>query len=104
MSKKYLSKVFFVIKQGSKQLNLLPNDVRLIINLINQLDTDYVMVKNKAISAVENTIKQLHIQKDMHMIYKQDFYKNKEKEIDDLLLEYLVLVMYNLEHPALIEE
>ena len=45
--------------------------------MINQFDTDYAIVKNKAIPAVANTIKQLHTQKDMHMIYKQDFYKNK---------------------------
>ena len=40
----------------------------------------------------------------MHVTYKQDFYKNKEKELDDLFLEYLVSVMDDLEHPALIEE
>ena len=58
--------------------------MNLRISLNNKLDTDYFMVKNKAISAAENTIKKLHIQKDMHKIYKQDFYNNKEKEIDDL--------------------
>ena len=48
----YLSKVFSIIEQNKKQLILLPNDVKLRINIINQLDTYYVMVKNKAISAV----------------------------------------------------
>ena len=38
------------------------------------------------------------------MTYKQDFYKNKEKEIYDLFLEYFFTVMEDLEHPALIEE
>ena len=38
------------------------------------------------------------------MIYKQDFYNNKEKEIDDLFSEYLVPVMDDLDHPVLIEE
>ena len=38
------------------------------------------------------------------MIYKQDLYKKKEKEIDDLFLEYLVPVMEDLDHPALFEE
>ena len=68
--KNYLPKGFHIIEQGTKQLSFLPNDVRLRIILNNQLDTDYVVVKNKAIPAVENTIKQLHIQKDMLMIYK----------------------------------
>ena len=38
------------------------------------------------------------------MIYKQDFYKNKEKEIDNFYLEYLVPVMDDLDHPEFIEE
>ena len=42
--------------------------------------------KNEAISAVANIIKQLHIQKNMHMTYKQDFYNTKESEIYDLIL------------------
>ena len=40
----------------------------------------------------------------MHIIYKQDFYKNKEKEIGDLFLEYLVPVIGDLDHPYLIKE
>ena len=81
--------MFYSIEQGTKQLSLIPNDVRLRINLNNQLDTDYLMVKNKAISAVANTIKQLHTQKDMHMIHKKDLYKNKENEIDDFFFNTL---------------
>ena len=75
----YLSKWFYIIENITRQLSLLPNDSILRINLNNQLGTDYVMTKNKAISDVANTTRQLHIQKDMHMIYKQDFYNNKEK-------------------------
>ena len=81
--KNYLSKYFFIIEQGSKQLSLIPNDVSLIINLDDQLKTDYVMVKNEALSAVANNIKQLHNNKNIHMTYKQDFYNTKESEIDD---------------------
>ena len=71
--KNYLSKGFFIIGQSLKKLSLIPNDVRLRINLVDQLETDYVMVKNEAISAVKNSIKQLHIHKNSHMTYKQDF-------------------------------
>ena len=70
--KNYLSKGLFIIEHNTNQLSLLPNDVKSRINVIDQLDTYYIMVKNKAISAVANTIKQLHIQKNMHMTYKQD--------------------------------
>ena len=38
------------------------------------------------------------------MTYKQDFYKYKQKEIDDLFLEYFFLVRKDLDHPAFIEE
>ena len=60
------------------------------------------MKKNKAISTVENTIKQLQIHKDIHIIYKQQFNKEKQKEINNLFLEYLVPIMENLDHPELI--
>ena len=59
----YLAKGFPIIEQNTMQLSLIPNDVKLRINLINQLKTDYVMVKNESISPVANTIKQFHIQK-----------------------------------------
>ena len=82
---------------------MLPNAVKLRIDIIHQLATDYVMIK-MAIPALANTIKQLHIQKNMHMTYKQDFYTTKEKEIYYLFLEYLVTIVEDIEHPALIEE
>ena len=102
--KKYLSKELSSIEQKKNQLRFLPNYVKSRINLINQLDTDYVMVKNKAILTVSNTIKKLYIQKSKHIIYKQDFYKNKEKEIGDFFLECLVPVMDNINLLAFIEE
>ena len=98
----YLSKGFSIIEYNTKQFCLLPNDVKLRINLINLLDTDHVMVKNKAISVVANTIKQLNFQKEMHIINKKDFYRNNEKEIDDFFLEYSVSVMDDPDHPALV--
>ena len=53
----YLEKVFYNIEKDSKREYMLPNDVKLRINVIDQLDTDFVMLKNKAISSVTNTIK-----------------------------------------------
>ena len=40
----------------------------------------------------------------MHLIYKQYYYKDKQKKIYDLFIEYIVLIMEDLDHPALIEE
>ena len=72
----YLAKGFFIIEMDSKQLSFLPNDLKLIINLINKMYTDFFMAKNKAIPSVANTIKKLHIQKNIHLIYKQDYYED----------------------------
>ena len=83
---------------------MFPNDVKLRINAIDQLDTYLFMKKNKAISAVANTIKKFHTQKNMHLINKKDFFKYKQKEIDELFIEYLVPIMGYIDHPALIEE
>ena len=60
---------------------MLTNGVKLRINVIHQLDTDFAMAKNTAISSIANTIKKLHIQNNMHLIYKQDLYKDKQEEI-----------------------
>ena len=46
--KKYLSKGFSIIEQGSNQLSLIPNDVKLIINMINQLDTYFFYGKKQS--------------------------------------------------------
>ena len=37
----YLVKGFYIIERESKQTFMLPNDVKLIINVIDQLDTDF---------------------------------------------------------------
>ena len=59
----YLAKGFYITEKVPKQLNLLPNDVKFTINLNNQMDTDFFMAKNKAISAEANTIKNYIIRK-----------------------------------------
>ena len=81
--KNYLSKGFSIIEYNTNQFKLISNDVKLRINLVDKLEKYYVMVKDKAISAVANTIKQLHIQKNIHMTYKQDLYNTKDREIYD---------------------
>ena len=52
----YLSKVIYIIEKESNQKCMLTNDVKLIINVIDQLDTDFFMGKNKANYSVANTI------------------------------------------------
>ena len=46
-----------MIENDSKQSSMIPNDVKLIIYVIDQLETDLAMAKNTAIPSVANTIK-----------------------------------------------
>ena len=46
----------------------------------------------------------MHTQSTFNLIYKQDVYNDKQKEIYDLFIEYLVTVMDDIDHTALIEE
>ena len=102
MVNKYLAKLFYIIEKYLKQKNILPNDVKLRINVIDQLDTYFFMVKNKAVSSVANIIKNVHIQKNMYLIYKQDLYKGRKKEIGEIFIGYLVPIMENLDRPDLV--
>ena len=56
-------------EKDSKQLNSLPNDVKLRIHAIDQLETDFIMAKNTSISSVVNTINKFQIQSNLHFIY-----------------------------------
>ena len=40
----------------------------------------------------------------MHLIYKQNYNKDNQEEIDDIFIEYFVPIVDYLDHPALIEE
>ena len=47
---KYLAKLLFIIKMESKQLKSLPNDVKLIIYVIDQLEKDFIMAEKNTLS------------------------------------------------------
>ena len=53
----YLEKGFYVIEQESKQLSILPNNAKLGIYVIEELETDLYMVKSTAIYYVANSTK-----------------------------------------------
>ena len=100
----YLAKRLFIIEKGSKNLSILPNDVKLILHVIDQLEIDFITAKNTSISIVENTINKFHIQYNLHFIRQQDFNKDTQKEIYDLFIEYRFPVMDGIDHPVLIGE
>ena len=80
----YSEKRLFFIENNSKQLSILPNDAKLRIHAIEQVETYFCMAKNKAISSVENTIKKLPIHFGMYFINQQNLYYDKQDEIDTL--------------------
>ena len=82
----YLAKGFYMIEKESKQLIILPNDVKLRTDEIDQLETDFAMAKNTAIYSVENTIKNCIFRKYTFAL-PTNFYKDKHKEIYDLFVE-----------------
>ena len=57
MVNNHLEKRFFIIEKYSNKLSILPNDVKLIIHVIDNLENYFVMAKNTAIWSVANTIK-----------------------------------------------
>ena len=56
---------------------------------IDKMDTNVFMAKNKAISFAAKTINKLHIKKNMHLIYKQDLYKDKKRKYMNFSLNTL---------------
>ena len=46
----------------------------------------------------------MHIILNMQLTYKQDLYKDKQTEIYERFIEYLVPIMENIDYPALIGE
>ena len=69
---KYLEKGFLIIEKDSKQLSILPNDVKLIIHVIDQIETDFIMAKKTAISSVADTIKKFYIKSNLRFFCQKD--------------------------------
>ena len=63
-----------------------------------------LLIKNTLISSIENTIKKLHVQSDLRLIYKKNLYNDKQKEIDELFGKYHIPLLNDPGHPAFIEE
>ena len=77
--------------------------MKLRIHAIDQLEKTF-MAKNTAMSSVANSIKKLYIQIDLHLIYKQSFYRDKQDEMNELLDEYHLPLLKDIDHTASIEE
>ena len=67
--------------------------MKLRIRAIDKLETDFVMSKNTAITLVEDIINKLHVQSNLHLICKQNFYQHKQYEMDELFDKYHIPVL-----------
>ena len=56
------------------------------------------------ITSVENTIKKLHIQADLHSGYIHNLYHDKQDIIDELFCQYIKPLLKYIYHPAFIKE
>ena len=64
----YLSKCFVIIEHNSKQLSIVPDDVKIRIHAIYKQKTDYVMACITAISSVASTKNKLYVQYTFYFI------------------------------------
>ena len=46
----------------------------------------------------------MHIQSNLYLIYKQNFYHEKKIEIDTIFDDYHITLLNDLDHPALLKE
>ena len=46
----------------------------------------------------------MHIQSALHFIYKQNFYNDKQKKVNEIFYQYHINLLNDLDHPALVEE
>ena len=89
--KNYLAKGLKIIEKDSEQNILPPNDMKFIIDLIYQMDIDFLMAKKQSNLLCSKPHQKLHIKKNMHLIYKQDYYKEKKMKYMTFLLNNLFL-------------
>ena len=81
---------------------MIPNDVTIGMHAVDQIEIYFGMAKNQGVFSVANTKKKFHIQSNLHFIYNQNFYHDKQDEKDALFYEYHVSILDDLDHPEFI--
>ena len=62
------------------------------------------MLCTTSINSLANTKNKLHIQSDLHYVYKQKIYHDKQKETDNIFDEYHPTLLKDIDNPTLIKE
>ena len=100
----YLAKEFFILEHNSKNLSIVPNEAKQIINAINMHDSDFVMAFYTSINSVENTINKFHIVSDLNFGYIHNFYHDKQESIDYMFCQYIKPLLKDIDNTELIQE
>ena len=56
-----------------------------------------------SIYSVANTIETFHILSNLRYVYQENFYNDKQSEIDELFDEYHIFLLKNIDNPVLIQ-
>ena len=81
----------------------IPNEVKQIIHTKETDNSNYVMTCIKKNPPTSNTFKKLLLHKNLHSSYIQTKYNDKEKIINNTFITYVEPLLYDINHPALIQ-
>ena len=56
------------------------------------------------ISSVSNTLKNFHIQSNLHTSYKHNFYHDEQDKFDEIFNQYHIPLLKDIDHNAFIQE
>ena len=81
----------------------LTNEVKHIIYSEETNNTDYVMTCINTITSTSNTLNKLFLHKSLHSSYIKTKYNNKEEIINNTLITYVEPLLYEINHPGLLQ-
>ena len=100
----YLSKGFTIWECNDNNLEKLPNDVKQRINAEETNNPDKVMTFINKIPSTSNTLKNFMVNKSSHYSYIQTEFNDKKEMIIKILSAYVLPLLKDINHPALLQE
>ena len=100
----YFSKVFTNLEYNYNNLEKLLNDVKQRTCAEETDNSDKVMTCINTITSTSNTLKNLVVNKGLHHSYIHRGLNDKNKMIINLFSAYVVPLLKDINHPALLQE
>ena len=82
----------------------LPNDVKQVIHAEETDNSEKAMTYSNTISSTSNTFKNLVLNKSLYYSYIQTAFNDKKKMIIKIFSVYVVTLLKDINHPALLQE